>query len=186
MPSYYNPNNFYPATYPMSWQNYMMPNNSMAQNTGNQMLRLRPIEWVDGEIGARAFQMPQGLEADVAIPLWDNSEPYIYFKSWNRMGMPNPLQKIKYDPTPIQDSAQPMLPSGNSGSAGQANNNQNGNSGVSGAVEHDMSQYVTKDDLNSMKEELKSMLAAQNQSHAANSGNTGGNNVNGGNRGDRR
>lgn len=44
--------------------------------------------WVDGEIGARAFQMPSGATGPIA--LWDTNDTVVYLKSCNQAGMPNP------------------------------------------------------------------------------------------------
>ena len=54
------------------------------------------IIWVDGEVGAKAYQLPQGWPANTPMPLWDTNDTIIYLKSTNPMGMPNPLQKIYY------------------------------------------------------------------------------------------
>lgn len=51
---------------------------------------------VDGEAAARAYQMPPGIPPGVPIALWDTSGSYIYLKSMNPMGMPNPIQKLVY------------------------------------------------------------------------------------------
>lgn len=100
---------------------------------------------VDGEVGAKAFQMPQGWPSNVPIPLWDTNEQVIYLKSVNSMNMPNPLQKLKYT---IEDQQyQAMLPAGNS--------NQSGNSNQAGP------EYVTKGDFENLKNEIKDMLKSQ-------------------------
>lgn len=68
MPSYYNPYNFYPQSYmnpgysgniypqmqqPLPNQQSFTP--SMSASNGPKMM-----EWVEGEVGAKAFQMPNG------------------------------------------------------------------------------------------------------------------------------
>lgn len=165
MPNYYNPYNFYPQSYlnqgygggvypqmqpQMSQQSYASP----AQNQGPKMM-----EWVEGEVGAKAFQMPNGWPANSPIPLWDSTDTVIYLKSWGPMGIPNPMQKLRYE-LPEQQS-QALLSSGMSSSGGQ----QNG---------PDMSQYATKQDLEEMKREIRNAMGGQN------GGNTG-NNQNGSN-----
>lgn len=77
------------------------------------------IEWVDGEVGAKAFQLPQGWPANVPMPLWDTNDTVIYLKSINAMGMPNPLQKVRYNMPENDQSTQVSLPSA---STAQSNN----------------------------------------------------------------
>lgn len=60
--------------------------------------------------------MPQGWPADTPIALWDNSEKRIWLKSWNTMGMPNPMQEINYT---IKEQANPVMLPGVSGDMGQ-------------------------------------------------------------------
>ena len=99
------------------------------------------IVWVDGEVGAKAHQLPAGWPANTPMPLWDTNDTIIYLKSTNPMGMPNPLQRLHYTledqpvPQPMQErkSATPALMSG---------------------------EYVTKDDLERMKEELREMMTS--------------------------
>lgn len=119
----------------MAYYNYynQYPYNGMYQQSYTQ--NVKSMEWVDGEVGAKAFQMPQGWPAETPIVLWDNSEKKIYLKSWNQMGMPNPMQELEYE---IKERTNPaLLPSGVSG---------------------DPSQYVTKEDFEQFKQELRSMI----------------------------
>ena len=134
--SYYN----YYQQYPY---NMYQPNQSYSSN-------LKSMEWVDGEVGAKAFQMPQGWPAETPIVLWDNSEKKIYLKSWNQMGMPNPMQELDYE---IKERTNPaLLPSNISGST------------------HDMSNYVTKEDFEELKKELRSIVN-NNQNNNGRGGN---------------
>ena len=99
------------------------------------------IIWVDGEVGAKAYQMPVGWPAGTPIALWDTNDRVIYWKSINQMGMPNPLVKIPYH---IEDINQPMLMSGTS----ESSNN-----------------YATKDDVQDMRNEiagLRELLTTRN------------------------
>ncbi len=101
------------------------------------------IEWVDGEVGAKAYQLPQGWPANVPMPLWDTNDTVIYLKSINQMGMPNPIQKVCYtmeQSMPTQNVS--MLPAAEAPSA----------------MVQDMSQYATKDDIEHLKEELKAAI----------------------------
>lgn len=94
--------------------------------------------WVDGEVGAKAYQMPAGWPANQPIALWDTNDTVIYLKSINPMGMPNPLQKAHYELEGMRSGEK--------------------STGYSGDTEpkcnHDMSQYVKKEDLEKMKQDL--------------------------------
>lgn len=99
------------------------------------------IKWVDGEVGAKAYQMPSGWPANQPIALWDTNDTVIYLKSTNPMGMPNPLQKAHYTLEEYRGTG-PATP-------------------VSGAMAEretvsvpDMSQYVTKEDLERLKQDV--------------------------------
>lgn len=121
-PNYYN--NLYPYGY--------QPTQSYATNN------LKSMEWVDGEVGAKAFQMPQGWPPETPIVLWDNSEKRIFLKSWNQMGMANPMQELEYT---IKERTNPnLLPN------------------VSG----DTVQYATKEDLAQLKQEIRNMMNNRN------------------------
>lgn len=126
---------YLPATYQPSW-NY----GGMSQQVYPQYQQNMPAQqtqattgliWVDGEVGAKAYQLPQNWPANQPIALWDTNDTVIYLKSINPMGMPNPLQKACY-----------KLEGMNSGEK------------VSGHAEPDMSEYVRKEDLDKMKHEL--------------------------------
>ena len=135
---------YLPATYTPNWnysgvgqQLYPQFQQSMMQNPTPQPQQNNPgLIWVDGEVGAKAYQMPSGWPANQPIALWDTNDTVIYLKSTNPMGMPNPLQRAHY-----------TLEGDKSGVATQ---------GYSGTAEpaHDMSKYATKDDLDKMKQDL--------------------------------
>lgn len=156
--------NYLPANYTQNWgysgvgqQMYPAYGQSMAAQpqmsyAAAQQQTGQGIIWVDGEVGAKAFQMPQGWSPNTPIPLWDTNDTIIYLKSTNQMGMPNPLQKIHYQMEEMQPkhmgASQAMLTSGDAAASTQ-----------------DMSQYirrdemrteefVKKDDLERMKREL--------------------------------
>lgn len=172
MPNYYNPYNFYPASYMNSMYNggyipqMQQSQQSFAPAQGSQGPKM--MEWVEGEVGAKAFQMPNGWPANSPIPLWDSTDTIIWLKSWGPMGIPNPLQKIHYE-MPEQQN-QVLLTSGS-----------NGNSGASIP---DMSQYVTKHDFEDLKKDIRNMInAASNSGNNQNGSNNSGQNGNrGGNR----
>jgi len=97
--------------------------------------------WVDGEVGAKAQQMPAGWPVNTPLPLWDTNDTIIYLKSTNQMGMPNPLQKLKY-------TMEENIPK----YAGNVQNRpalMSGDSAGEEKPEHDMSDYVRKEDLRS-------------------------------------
>ena len=118
--------NYYPYyQYPYNYQT------SQSYSNNN----IKSMEWVDGEVGAKAFQMPAGWPPETPIVLWDNSEKKIYLKSWNQMGMPNPIQELNYE---IKERTNPALLPGN----------------MSG----DPSQYATKEDIAQLKQEIHNLL----------------------------
>lgn len=137
MPNYYNPYNFFPATYPQ--QSYAPQNPQMSMTPPQQQ---KAMEWVEGEVGAKAFQMPQGWPANQPIPLWDSTDTIIWLKSWSPMGIPNPMQKLKYE-MPQQSQNQVMLQSGN----------------MSGATNP---EYITKEDFEAFKAEVRESMKNQN------------------------
>ena len=114
-----------------------MPYANQPAQQNNQQNAMSMI-WTDGEIGAKAYQRPDWLPANQPIALWDTNDTVIYLKSWNPMGMPNPLQKARY-----------VLEGVKSGEKA---------TGYSGDAEpkcnHDMSEYVKKSDLDRLKVEL--------------------------------
>ena len=115
------------------WQNQSMAQQQMpVQQNQNGM----GIKWVDGEVGAKAFQMPAGWPPNQPIDLWDTNDTVIYLKSINPMGMPNPLQKARYELEGMKTGEKTV--------------------GFSGDAEpkHDMTQYVKKEDLERMKQDL--------------------------------
>ena len=147
----------YPYNNPYLSPTYMSgygisPNNMQAQNP-SPITQLKPMEWVDGEVGARAFQMPAGWPANTLIPMWDSTDTVIYLKSVNQVGMPNPMQKLKY--TMEEVTPTPALVSG------QTAPSQPG-------------QYITKDDFDEFKKEIKGMLTKnQNGSNQGRNENSG-------------
>ena len=130
----YNPGLYYPQQMNSYGQQYPAQT-SQTQSFTSPMKGV--IEWVDGEVGARAVQIPMGMTMPVA--LWDTNEPVIYVRSINQYGMPNPIKKIRYtveEDAPKQNSDMARLTSG------------------SEEPKHDMSEYVRKDELADIKDEL--------------------------------
>lgn len=154
------PNNFnnfggYPNAN-MTYGNYQpnngYPNYQQAINGYQQQQSPKAIEWVDGEAAAKAFPLPQGWPVNMPFPLWDSNDPVIYLKSINQMGMPNPLKKLRYAIESDGQSNQSMLPSGESMTGGQS-------------YAPDMSKYVTRDDMDKMKEELKAAINSMRETN---------------------
>lgn len=145
MPNYpmpYNSNlgygNVGQQMYPQYQQNYpQMQQFSQGQN-------VHGLIWVDGEVGAKAYQLPQGLPANQPVALWDTNDTIIYLKSVNPMGMPNPIQKAHYT---LEEHR----------GTGPAK---------SGAAEPEQEPdvYVRKEDMERMKQELLDAISAVNTS----------------------
>lgn len=105
------------------------------------------LKWVDGEVGAKAYQMPAGWPANQPIALWDSNDCIIYLKSINPMGMPNPLQKAHYTLEEYRGT-------------GPAKSNVSGDE----QPDHDMTMYVKKEDMERMKRELMEAINGVNTS----------------------
>lgn len=130
-----NFNSQYPASYQQAPMNNQMSYAPPQQQAGPGWI------WVDGEIGARAYQIPPGTAPGVTIPLWDTNDMVIYLKSLNAMGMPNPIQKLRYYP--------------------EENQQQKRISGDEKPEEKpDESKFVTKDEFEQMKREIEEILTA--------------------------
>ena len=137
-PAPYYPQN-YGAQYSASYQQAPM-NNQMSYAPPQQQGGPGWI-WVDGEIGARAYQIPAGTAPGTTIPLWDTNDMVIYLKSMNAMGMPNPIQKLRSYPE--EDKQQKHM------------------SGDEKPEEkQDESKFVTKDEFEQMKREIEEILTA--------------------------
>lgn len=145
----YNPNmyNTYGQMYGNSYGQQMYPQSMQVmqpQSYGQAPAVKGEIEWVDGEVGAKAYQVPAGMTKPVA--LWDTNDTVIYLKSVNQYGIPNPIQKIHYRMEEMvpkymgQDQAK--LESGD----------------AQPEAKPDMTGYVRKDELDAMKEELKEAI----------------------------
>lgn len=149
MPNYYNPYNFYPVQYAnqMGYSANMQP--PIVPQPQSQP-QLKAMEWVEGEVGAKAFQMPQGWPPNQPIVLWDSTDTVIWLKSWGPMGIPNPMQKLKYV-MPEQQSQSYLM-------SGATDANQN----ASGSSQPDMSNYATKDDIALLRDEVRQMAQRNN------------------------
>lgn len=157
MPAYNNPY-FGPSYYPASYTGGYMPYQPVQQQMPVQQSYAPgpacAMAWVDGEIEARGRQMPQGV---TQFAMWDTNRQVIYLKSLNQMGMPNPMQILHY----TMEEQQSMLPAGQSGESG-AQGNSSGN-------QTDTSQFVTKQDLEQLRNEIRNM----NHGNSGNGGSQG-------------
>lgn len=144
----------YPIPYQQNWSysgnvgqqlypNYQNPP-AQQQVPAQQQQSGIGLKWVDGEVGAKAWQMPSGWPANTPIALWDTNDTVIYLKSINPMGMPNPLQKAHYKLENYQQVS-PMK----SGDAEPST---------------DMSEYVKKSDLEKMKQDLMDTIGSMGTS----------------------
>lgn len=105
---------------------------------------------VDGEVGAKAYMVPNGSTGPIA--LWDTNDNVIYLRTFNAAGMPNPLKKLRY----TEEEPDQMLPNSQSGSTPQV----------------DTSKFVTKEDFESLRNEIRQMNSVMRQNS-----NRGGNSV---------
>ena len=130
------------------YQGQSMIQQPMQQTSGTQQSG-HGLIWVDGEVGAKAYQMPAGWPSGQPIALWDTNDTVIYLKSTNPMGMPNPLQKAHYK---LENyvSASPMK----SGDAEPAEM-------------PDLTKYVRKEDMERMKQELMEAINSVSTSGSA-------------------
>lgn len=152
----------YPVPYQNNWgysgvgqqvygpQQYQQPMQQMPQTSQTQCTH--GLIWVDGEVGAKAFQMPGNMPANQPIALWDTNDTVIYLKSVNPMGMPNPLQRAHYT---LEDQKSGVRTGGYSGDAEKKDPGP------------DMTQYVRKDDMERMKQELMEAIQSVNTSATA-------------------
>ena len=165
MPNYYNPYNFYPVQYANQMGYSGMPvqqaQPAMMQQSQAMQPQLKAMEWVEGEVGAKAFQMPVNWPANQPIPLWDSTDTVIWLKSWGPMGIPNPMQKLKYE-MPEQQQSQALLTNGQSGASEPQ-------------PLPDMSNFATKDDINMLRDEVRMMRQQHAPSQSGNMNNRSGN-----------
>lgn len=153
MPNYYN--SFASAYNPYAAQSGFAPypQSYAIQTPQNNQYMIN----VDGEMAARAWQMPSSVPPNSVIPLYDLDGEHVYFKSVDAYGRMNPLRKGRI----IFDDEIQKLPQEQASGAAQQN--------------IDMSGYVTKADFDSLKQELRSLIernAPQNQNGSKN-GNRG-------------
>ena len=123
-----------------------VPQTSQTQQYGPGLI------WVDGEVGAKAFQMPAGWPSNQPVALWDTNDTVIYLKSTNPYGMPNPLQKAHYT---LEESKSGVRTQGYSGDVEKHEN-------------PDLTKYVRKEDMERMKQELMDAISSVSTSGSNN------------------
>ena len=157
MPQYYNPylyNNPSPAVgaaYFNAYPQQALPvNNSYGMPTNNYWIS------VDGEMAARAWQMPANLPPNTIIPLWDLDGQHVYFKSTDAYGRINPIRKGK---VVFEDEQASRLPSAMN--EGQSESCAPAPSSISNTP--DMNEYVRKEDFEGLRQEIREMLQHQRE-----------------------
>lgn len=130
----------------MAYPNYYYPQYPYQQQSYANNTNFEPMKWVDGEVGAKAFQMPTGWPINTPIALWDSTEKKIFLKSWNQMGMANPMQELDYT---IKEQPNPMLLENMSGK--------------------DMGQYATKHELEELRNEVHNLVETMQSSQPSKS-----------------
>lgn len=164
MPNYYNPYLYNaPGAGVPTYTNPYLPQpvgysatSSYGAPSGNYWIS------VDGEMAARAWQMPPNLPPNTIIPLWDLDGQHVYFKSTDAYGRINPIRKGRV----LFDDDSQNLPQGASEASVNTPSGTNyvGDSGATGSA-----KYVTKEDLKEdlegLKREIQDMFR-QNQSNA--------------------
>lgn len=157
MPNYFNPYGYNGNPMPFNNQSYgnnPNPQYNPPQYPPQPQQPFNPtMIWVDGEAAARAYQIPPTHPAGQPIALWDNNEMVIYLKQVDSFGRPTPLKKVYYRIGDDQVSGNLPIPNGQSGSTEQ---------------QVDTSKFVTKDDFESLKNELRTMMQGQGQNQNSN------------------
>ena len=171
MPVYYNPSIYnnpnpnvgaaYFNAYPQQTLQQQFPMNSVSYGMPSNNYWIS----VDGEMAARAWQMPQNVPPNTIIPLWDLDGQHVYFKSTDAYGRINPIRKGKV----VFEEDMANLPAGQSegcsGASAASVNMPSGRNPVydSAASTPDMSGYVTKEDFDGLRHEIQEMLRNQRE-----------------------
>ena len=136
MPNYYNPYMYAPNMY----ASYAYPMQQAPVQQTNPAVSNSFMTSVDGEMAARAWQPPTQIGPNTIIPLWDLDGQHVYFKSTDAYGRMNPIRKGRV----VFDEESANLPEGVSS-------------------EPDMSHYVTKEDFDALRNELRDFIRNSNQ-----------------------
>ena len=145
MPGYTNPynmgNSWYAGYNPYSGNVSMMPAVSQSYAAAPAAPMSSNVIPVDGEVGAKAYMVPNGSTGPIA--LWDTNDNVIYLRTFNAAGMPNPLKKLRY----TEEEPVNALPPGQSGASQSI----------------DTSNFATKEDFESLRNEIRQMNTALQQ-----------------------
>lgn len=139
MPGYYNP---YMSAYPTGYAGFNSYSNPV------QVVQPPFMINVDGEVGAKSWQLSVTPQPNMIIPLFDIDGEHVYFRSYDAYGRMNPMRKGRIvfdDDSEIRAS-------------------------VSQAALPDMSSYATKEDLNAILKELQDLKRQNNQNGNNNRG----------------
>lgn len=98
---------------------------------------------VDGEMAAKAWQMPPEMKPGDVIPLWDADGVHVYFKSLDGYGRLNPTRKARI----VFEEETPALPENTSGAMPPQEN----------------PNYVSKADFESFRNEIRQMMSGNRQ-----------------------
>ena len=151
MPNYYN--NYQPYGYAGGYT-YGSQTPMYSNAWSNNLYGTQPIQgnqWminVDGEVGAKAWQMPNNLPPNTVIPLFDLDGEHVYFRSVDAYGRMNPLRKGRV----VFEEEAKILPQGQSGTAEPIR------------VEPD--KYATKEDFNELKNEIRDLMRMSQSGNA--------------------
>lgn len=137
--------------YGQMYGNYSFMNQPQYQQQNQQNQQSLGMIWVDGEVGAKAYQLPAGWPQNTPLPLWDTNDTVIYLKSTNQMGIPNPIQKIHYSlegqemsyKGSLRDPQSQKLVAGHIGDEPEPVENK-----------HGLEAFATKGDLEKMRQEI--------------------------------
>lgn len=142
---YYNPvsGQLYSAPAPMYSQTYGVPAMPSYQMPVSTTPATPYMIQVDGEMAARAWQMPANLAPGTVIPIWDVDGIHVYFKSVDAYGRLNPTRKARI----VFEDEQQNLPEAS------------GSEQISGKNEN----YITRSDFDAFRNEVKQMLSGNRQ-----------------------
>ena len=137
--------------YGQMYGNYSFANQPMYQQQNQQNQSSVGMIWVDGEVGAKAYQLPANWPQNTPLPLWDTNDTVIYLKSNNQMGIPNPIQRIHYElegqrmshDGSLRDPQSQKLVAGHIGNEPEPVENK-----------HGLEAFATKGDLEKMRQEI--------------------------------
>ncbi len=152
MPSYYNPYQYMQNAYPSYGVQQPYAQMAPVYNTANAASNY--MTSVDGEMAARAWQPPAPLPPNTIVPLWDYDGQHVYFKSTDAYGRMNPIRKgrVVFD----DEIAEKEEVSGKP---------------LPAAKEQDMSGYVTKEDFDDLRHEIRGMFRNMNAPQPVNNQN---------------